>query len=736
MVTNEDELKELKFNISGSSCVEVDFENHQFYQKSNQAFDLSKLNGSSDLSHAPLHLSVFGYNAKNCAQPHTYNAKDMLAVFISQKDEQSMDRHSSINKNDNVCVINKKTLNLSDPVNQKFEYTGLGSNCHIERPHFVYHQKFIDYVGTLNSWANQGNINIEIPLGTTVNMPLTTEYVRLPVPSSLANPKACSDAIDHFNSQPYQASTSANNLRDAIYDACGLKYVEDTNNSTLENASKVDQINKFPVLKGAYRNYTFSQKNPHSIKIHGFGRIDGAGIPSYGKDVDAYRPMSWQGSIWNNGIMDTGQGNILQYAQYRIESSLLGLDSEAQVKGNASSIDVSGITVANGLRRNRGAIQLNVAQFGPLKNEQNPADPTNEDRRGDNTPTSMFDVKQVGFYIDAVDGADVGSDGSTQTYMYSQIADDTVKVEAENQLVDHYTVIHGNSGSVVMPGMYGVLRDSLKNSVIQNIYIHRDMSVRPLDNPKYDENNFAKNKWGTFGGLIATKDCLRYPTQFSLSDYGKGGITDISFGGFSVQNLYLLSHGQEDGTTLSNFSKLFTLNAGTVKNMYCSDNFDSNSFYSNTNQPNLTVLVDPITIKNIKIDVVPKNDKTTDYSRIILRNFDDGNPKNIQYKATPELIKAKRVFIGCDVSSSNAESCFAGSKDPNDINGGIKIKQNNHTNDYDYLSFVWDDKKAEFWSTKGKGTHSDNVLGYVKDDISNSDFTDIYLLPYGQLPNN
>ena len=53
------------------------------------------------MSHAPLHLSVFGYNAKNCAQPEDYNAQDMLAVFISQKDEQSMERHSSINKNDN-----------------------------------------------------------------------------------------------------------------------------------------------------------------------------------------------------------------------------------------------------------------------------------------------------------------------------------------------------------------------------------------------------------------------------------------------------------------------------------------------------------------------------------------------------------------------------------------------------------------------------------------------------------
>ena len=74
------------------------------------------------------------------------------------------------------------------------------------------------------------------------------------------------------------------------------------------------------------------------------------------------------------------------------------------------------------------------------------------------------------------------------------------------------------------------------------------------------------------------------------------------------------------------------------------------------------------------------------------------------------------------------------------INAGIKIKQNNHSNDYDYLSFV-SDEKDYLWSTKGMGTHSDYVLGYVKEDIDSTHVDDylssnVYLLPFGALPNN
>ena len=50
-------------------------------------------------------------------------------------------------------------------------------------------------------------------------------------------------------------------------------------------------------------------------------------------------------------------------------------------------------------------------------------------------------------------------------------------------------LFYRNKKSPFLKWNWGAFSIFLLWFIIQNIYIHRDMSVRPLDHPKYDENN-------------------------------------------------------------------------------------------------------------------------------------------------------------------------------------------------------------------------------------------------------
>ena len=62
-------------------------------------------------------------------------------------------------------------------------------------------------------------------------------------------------------------------------------------------------------------------------------------------------------------------------------------------------------------------------------------------RELDNQPVVMNDIKQIGTWIDASDGADIGSDYSNMQNMYLNINDDSVKIEAQISItiILHYS---------------------------------------------------------------------------------------------------------------------------------------------------------------------------------------------------------------------------------------------------------------------------------------------------------
>ena len=105
-----------------------------------------------------------------------------------------------------------------------------------------------------------------------------------------------------------------------------------------------------------------------------------------------------------------------------------------------------------------------------------------------------------------------------------------------------------------------------------------------------------------------------------------------------------------------------------------------------------------ITLKNIKIDVVPTvkplvdpiENITTDTRHSLIFLSSDGwiqGENGVNYNFMGNKIKKERFLVGCDSSTTNSNSCFWADKGNQEISGGIQIK-NNTGGYYDYLGWV------------------------------------------------
>ena len=172
-----------------------------------------------------------------------------------------------------------------------------------------------------------------------------------------------------------------------------------------------------------------------------------------------------------------------QSAEYLINSGLLSLSSSHGTYDNfaaGAAIDVSGITIGFSPKRGDSSVFLNN-QYVPMKNATDLA--ADElpiswaanagSNRSNNRPVKVFDFKMVGNWVDAADGLEVQGDGSELTYTYLHVADDSMKVAAENMTYNYTTVLQGDvsTGGVIDLGSYGTA--SSKNSNVNGVYVHR-----------------------------------------------------------------------------------------------------------------------------------------------------------------------------------------------------------------------------------------------------------------------
>ena len=565
---------------------------------------------------APLHLTFIPFKSqpdKTCADnapAANYDAKDVMAVWVSAKDEDaSKNPHTTATLQHHKqhaaaveCNIFSTREKYSDLVAAGDK--GLCGRGIITPPHWevvssqgVSGSSYLQFVGPLYDYMSQHSsqdININIDADADVQYPLSSEYVKFP--QEISDVTQCTNAVDTYNNKLYQAlsnpaafKTVVSSDFGSVATSCGL------------SGQKID----FNDEDGYLRSYTYSPDYKGKITISGFGRINGQyAIDFYAQPLEGggnptsvanyaclANAISNMGSIFTckypqtstpwgyDTTNDPGTADFTpwaQFAQWRILTSLLGLNADA-----SGTINVSGISVVNTPKRNRGTVQLNVAQFGP---------PKITDGDSSNSTVNMLDFKQVGSWMDATDGPDIGSDNASMQYSYYQINDDSVKVEAQKQKYNHATVLQADVGGIML-GMYGVVRDGINNSDVSDISFPR--ITQGYDTPT------AMSAWDPYTstkGVISTRTCPRQFQEANIKPYGMGGV--------NVSDVRVFGLGTDAATAGSNEpNSIVSMAALGVAgdSQFCGQAFDRGYEVNNTNG----YYFGPFTITGARSDVTP-----------------------------------------------------------------------------------------------------------------------------------
>ena len=458
------------------------------------------------------------------------------------------------------------------------------------------------YNGTLHTMAQQNRpIFIKLDLGADVQVPLTTEYVQYPTSiTTQAEADACSGnglTPPPVNLHTYNDDTTGKAA--FPYAACKLS-------TSAEDESSLNY----------QRSYTYSEPLAQPIYVQGFGRIDGSTvIADYTGKSGIPAGRACKGGSANVGsihpcilpTVDTGI-EFVNYAQWRIDTSMLGLSSDYKVpsdkttpndnadptpgyKGSDPAISVTGITVSNSPKRNRSVVQLNVAQFG-VQGAGDPSVPipsttTPNNRDLNDQPAIMNDFKQVGVWQDASDGPDIGSDGSVMQNMYLNVNDDSVKIEAQNQYYHNATLLQGGVGGIML-GMYGVTRDGVDNSVVDGVYVPRIMELPASGWSAYSATH----------GLVSTRTCPRY----FQNNAGAASQGTPSIANATIQNVKVFALNDDSAATVgqepNSLDALVSVGvaAGSI---YCGTTFDTGAL-----APSYTF--GPIHLYNLNSGVQPQ----------------------------------------------------------------------------------------------------------------------------------
>jgi hypothetical protein len=450
-------------------------------------------------SATPIHLTVIPYHSTDlsCPMPASLAADTVLSVFYSDTAEVPTINpviHPAVKECDLKGPLSVADLPLTSP-----------TGCDLEKPFWSLvvpatgaTQYYLKYSGPLVNMipgdpSQQEPIVIHLADDADIQFPITTQYVEYPV-TTPSDPGACQTDLDTYN--------NTQDISSFPFAPCGLS----TATSLFVTTSDDYQ-----------RSYTYSEPMTQPIYVTGFGRIDGmATIQKYLTYPMKDRPCHAAdnlGSIHPCSIPGTasstaGQGgDYVNYAQWRIDTSLLGLSSSytppaiashskndnPSYQGTDPAIAVVGITVADTPIRNRGTVQLNVAQFGEKGS-----------REANNTPVIVNDFKQLGSWMDASDGPDIGSDAANEQNLYYQITDDSAKLEAKNQYLHNVTLIQGGVGGIML-GMYGVTRDGIDYSIVDGVSVPRIIEQSDFIPP-----SSTFDPYGSTHGLVSTRTCPRY----------------------------------------------------------------------------------------------------------------------------------------------------------------------------------------------------------------------------------
>jgi hypothetical protein len=197
------------------------------------------------------------------------------------------------------------------------------------------------------------------------------------------------------------------------------------------------------------------------IVIAGSGRINGYDLLS----------ETYPGKYSDYPNQDTQAW--INMAQYRVNSGLIELSSSYNDGFNGPAIDIAGITVGFSPKRGDSSVLLNNRYLPMLTLEE--AIAANGTPTANDQPVKVYDFKMVGNWVDAADGLEVHGRNSRLTYTYLHIADDSMKVSADNLTYEQTTVLQGDvqTGGLINIGSYGTGRPIPNGANVDGVYAHR-----------------------------------------------------------------------------------------------------------------------------------------------------------------------------------------------------------------------------------------------------------------------
>jgi len=269
----------------------------------------------------------------------------------------------------------------------------------------------------------------------------------------------------------------------------------------------------------------------NTIQVSGLGRILGFESLKYPQQFnDGWGDFRDSGGVSSGGTnMEEvlGLGLFLVNANLLTVSSIGGTDRstiDAFCGDDDYAIDVSGVELTWGSKLGQGHVQLNSFFANEFSGSET-----------GNHCVKMFDVKDVGNWVDQADGVDIMGKGSGTFYLYTHHADDNIKMATDYyQRVDS-TILSGNAGSPI-GFSYGKSRpdQGVNGSKVIKTYAHRVL---------HTDLNFEETN-----GLIATRACGCNPKGIqnfvvdmfhvpALGDQNNGGANSVSVPvGIGVKN--------------------------------------------------------------------------------------------------------------------------------------------------------------------------------------------------------
>lgn len=650
---------------AADTCAELFYQDKQAFVPLKTPVNLlskfPSLNGLPNNT-TPVHLTAIPYAGDCSKAPATLNANQILAIWDAAYKEIPTAPTNAI-----YCALSGTITSDDLPLNSTQPEPAGAAKCPgLVKPQWRMVKStdasstatyFLEFTGPLHDLLAQNPqqpLDITLSNNADIQFPITTEYVKYPtLISDDTEMAACTAALNTYNAQ----TSLAKKPQTFPFKTCGL--VDAVAPSPSVPSKILALYNKSS--DDYQRSYTYSEPMSQPIYVNGFGKIDGSmalsdyKVNPFGSSYAGYRPCKLSvgyGSIapcvTPGTIVDKSveQGSeYISYAQWRIETSLLGLSSEFSksidaptrdpnnpaYQGANPAIYIQGVAVVNTPKRNRSVVQANVAQFG-LENN----------READNTPVVMNDVKQVGAWLDASDGPDIGSDSANEQNLYYQINDDSAKLEAQKQYVHNVTLLQGGVGGI-MVGMYGVTRDGVDNAKIDGVYVPRIIK-EPFYNPSNPKSLPGWAAYSATSGLITTRTCPRY--------FQNGSTVTPSLGNATIQNVKVFALSADASWTDEPNSIDGLVSMGIAADSpYCSVGFDTQKL-----APDYTF--GPFFINNIESDITP--DHTTSDS------------SGVSYATTDNAFVFYNAPIGFDPPHAKTMINWQGIHFNTDVNNSVK----------------------------------------------------------------